>query len=68
MATNQQLLDEARTAFHQLMTGKLASVFVDQNGERVEYSKTNSAQLQAYITELERRVTGAGLGPMRVWL
>ena len=47
------LLGQARTARHQMVTGKLARVFMDQNGERVEFLATNIAQLDKYIRDLE---------------
>jgi hypothetical protein len=53
MATPAQRLEEARAARHKLATGQLARVFVDQNGERVEFLATNLAQLDAYIRGLE---------------
>lgn len=52
MATQAQL-DEAKAARHKLVTGQLARVFMDQNGERVEFVATNIAQLDAYIRQLE---------------
>lgn len=57
MATPAQQLEEARTARHKLVTGQLARVFMDQNGERVEFVATNIAQLDAYIRELESQVS-----------
>jgi hypothetical protein len=53
MATVAQRLEEARTARHNLITGKLARVFMDQNGERVEFNKTTINDLDLYIRELE---------------
>lgn len=55
--TAQQKLDEANEAKHKLITGKLARVFLDQNGERVEFNKTNLADLDAYIRQLESVVS-----------
>lgn len=52
MATAAQL-DEARTAYHQLMTGTKARVVVDQNGERVEFTATTAGKLAQYIESLE---------------
>ena len=54
-------LAEAKLALHNLMTGKMASVVVDQNGERVEFSRTNVKDLLAYITALE----AGGLGALK---
>jgi hypothetical protein len=45
-------LAEAETALHNLITGKMVRVAVDQNGERVEFTMTNVSQLRAYIAEL----------------
>ncbi len=45
-------LAQAEEALHNLVTGKMARVIVDQNGERVEFTMTNTAQLQAYIDSL----------------
>ena len=71
MATTQELLDEARAAYHSLMIGASARVVVDQNGERVEFTAANAVRLQAYITTLENKLadeTGASRskGPARV--
>jgi hypothetical protein len=57
MATTAQLLEEARTARHKLSIGQLARVFMDQNGERVEFVATNIGQLDAYIRQLEGLLT-----------
>lgn len=56
MATTQQLLDEARAAYHDLMTGRSARVVVDGSGERVEFTAARKADLYAYIKELEATV------------
>lgn len=47
-------LDEARDAYHALVTGTKARVIVDQNGERVEFTAAKRADLAIYISELER--------------
>lgn len=68
MATLQEQLDEARQAFHDLNIGKAVRVFVDQNGERVEYTVANRGSLSAYISDLQRQINGGSHpGPMRVW-
>lgn len=54
--TNQQKLDEARQARHDILTGKKVRVFLDQNGERVEFVTANLAALDAYIRELEKLI------------
>ena len=51
--STQELLDDARAQYHALITGRAASVVVDQNGERVEFTKVKSADLYAYIVKLE---------------
>ena len=58
MATIREKLDQAREAYHALQTGKAASVYVDQNGERVEYLPATVRNLAAYITELEMQDAG----------
>lgn len=46
-------LTQAEQALHLLMCGQQARVFVDQNGERVEYAVSNAERLRAYIFELK---------------
>lgn len=46
-------LADAEEAWHQLQTGQQARVFVDQNGERIEYTPATRASLRAYIMELK---------------
>lgn len=66
--TDQEKLDDARKQYHLLVTGQQARVYVDQNGERVEYTSGNRAALLAYIQRLEQAVSGSGRpsGPMQV--
>lgn len=66
MVCKQQELDAARLAYHNLMTGKMARVIVDQNGERVEFVAANVARLQAYIQTLEAECSAAATGRPRV--
>ena len=71
MATKQEMLTAAQSAYHDLMIGVSARVVVDQNGERVEYTAANAIRLQAYISKLESEIADeAGLfrvrGPARV--
>ncbi len=60
-------LSSAESAYHNLMTGQMAKVYVDQNGERVEYSMQRASDLKAYIAYL-RGLLGLPLlsviGPM----
>lgn len=58
MATTAEKLAQALDAKHKLATGQLARVFMDQNGERVEYTATNMAQLDRYIAELQAELAG----------
>ncbi len=70
MATAAVRLEEAKAAYHALLTGTLARVVVDQNGERVEYNNANRAALADYIAKLEDEVNGTTRtkGPMKVWM
>lgn len=68
MMTPQQRLAQAEAAYHSLMTGTLARVVVDQNGERVEFNAANSAKLLAYIQSLRDQIMGTRSNkPMRVF-
>jgi len=60
-------LAEAEVAYHQINMGLRAKVFVDQNGERVEYEGATRGQLLAYINELKRQLgMGSVIGPSTV--
>lgn len=50
------LLAEAKTAYHNLMTGQSMVEIRDQNGETVRFSQINRQALYSYIQELERKV------------
>lgn len=65
MTLEEQLAD-AKAQYHLLVTGQQAKVYVDQNGERVEYTQANRRDLLAYIERLERQVAGSRPGPMQV--
>lgn len=59
MTEREQLeawLKEAQLAYHQLNMGQRTKVYVDQNGERVEYEGASRGQLLAYINELKRQL------------
>lgn len=43
---------KAEATYDALMTGKLAEEFIDQNGEKVRYTKTNAKDLARYIAEI----------------
>lgn len=64
----KNLLD-AETAYHRLMIGEQAKVFVDQNGERIEYNTATATQLTRYIEELKRKLgMNRVSGPLEVWI
>lgn len=71
--TTQQALNEAKQAYHDLLTGQAVTEFRDQNGETVRYTQINRAALADYISRLERQLatengaTPSGIAPMRVW-
>lgn len=52
-ALYQTWLTESRVAYNDLVTGNRARVFVDQNGERLEYDRASASQLAAWIATLE---------------
>lgn len=60
--TLQEKLDQAESAYHQLMTGQKAVVFVDQNGERIEYNRVSAGRLQQYINDLKSQIYGTPYG------
>jgi membrane protease subunit (stomatin/prohibitin family) len=72
LAQLQAWLIEAENAQHTLMMGGAVTVVVDQNGERVEYSRTNATALAKYIATLRWQigqlsgvaVTGGPLRPL----
>lgn len=49
----QGWLATAQQAYSDLVTGNRARVFVDQNGERIEYDRTSTSDLTRWITILE---------------
>ena len=55
--TNEEKLAEAKKARHELLTGTKVRVFLDQNGERVEFTSINLQMLERYIRELEALIT-----------
>ena len=60
-------LTEAEDALHKLNIGQSARVFVDQNGERVEFTAANRQALRAYIFEIKSLLGKLGtVGPMKV--
>lgn len=61
-------LSEAEEAYHNLMIGGAARVFVDQNGERIEYNIQSSRTLAAYIDSLKAMLGMGCTSPMRVFI
>ena len=66
--TPQEKLNDAENQLHLLITGQQARVYVDQNGERVEYTTANVGRLRSYIAELKREINSTTSGPMRVMM
>lgn len=63
-------LAQAEAAYHELRLGQSARTFVDQNGERVEFSVANADRLRAYVMELKGLLglpTGI-VGPLNAWM
>jgi membrane protease subunit (stomatin/prohibitin family) len=54
--TTEEKLAEAKAQYHALVTGTLARVIVDKNGERVEFTAANRQGLQNYIAELSKEL------------
>lgn len=48
MATTDEL-NLARAAYYKLITGQTGEEFIDQNGEKVRFTKGNAAALLAWI-------------------
>jgi N-formylglutamate amidohydrolase len=62
-----ELLAQAELEYHNLMTGLKPRVYVDQNGERIEYTAANVGRLRQYITELKGLLDSSikQTGPLR---
>ena len=54
--TTQEMLDEARAAYHSLMIGRRAVIIHDQNGEQIEYNRVSISALAKYIRDLEAKL------------
>lgn len=61
MPTAAERLQEARNAYHLLMTGQSAVEIRDSNGESVRFTAANASRLLAYIDELSAEVAGEAL-------
>jgi hypothetical protein len=69
MAATSQLLIEAESAYHKLLTGTAVVEVKDSNGETIRYGQASVTKLAAYIQSLKNELglIDAGTGPMRVW-
>lgn len=56
LAQLQTWLAEAQNAYHTVVIGGGVTVVVDQNGERVEYSRANADRLGKYIASLQAQI------------
>lgn len=63
--TIDEKIEQAETAYHELMTGRLARVYVDRNGERIEYTSANAGRLRAYIESLKNEKNSKSRYPMK---
>lgn len=62
-------LAEAELAYHQLMIGQSGRVYVDQSGERMEFTPANAERLRSYIMTLKAQLGQAvGSPPMGFFL
>ena len=69
-ARHEARLVAAEDAYDKLRMGTAPRVFVDQNGERVEFAVANADRLRAYVMELKAilgKPTGV-VGPMNAWM
>lgn len=63
------MLNEARTAYHQLMLGQGIVSIRDSNGEQIQYNITSATRLAAYISSLEMQLgLSRASGPMTTWM
>lgn len=60
-------IEEAKAAYHELVTGNQVRVLVDQNGERIEYTAASIKHLSRYIATLEEEKKGTPKKPMGVY-
>ena len=54
---------DAEKAYHLLLTGNKPRVFVDQNGERVEFMAANANKLYMYIQGLRQQLAAEAAPP-----
>lgn len=60
MATPSEQLAAALVAYETIMNGKQVRVFVDQNGERVEYNMASADKLREWIQRLQAQINCPG--------
>jgi hypothetical protein len=60
--TTQERLNDAEEQYHLIMTGSKARVYVDQNGERIEYTSTTVTRLLQYIESLKVQLGQSSVG------
>jgi len=53
--TLQEMLNEAESAYHSLMTGTMA-VSIHKDGRQVEYNRANIDKLRNYIEDLKSQL------------
>lgn len=61
-------LEEAEQALHDVTIGGAARVFVDQNGERIEYGPASAINLNKYIWGLKLQLGLVRSGPIQPWM
>ena len=65
--TKQERLEQAEAAYADMIMGLTVRVFVDQNGERVEYKAGDADKLAAYIRRLKFELNPTSqAGPMGI--
>lgn len=58
MPSTAELLDEARKAYHELMTGGRPVEVRDSDGSLIRYTPANASRLRDYIRSLEDKLDG----------
>lgn len=66
MATQDEMLTEAKNAYHRLMLGESVVEVRDQSGESIRYQAATASKLLAYIRQMDPTyLLPAASGPMR---
>lgn len=65
MATQEELLTEAKDAYHRLMLGESVVEVRDQSGESIRYQAASAGRLLAYIRQMDPCYLLNTGGPMR---